>query len=362
MLRDSVRAFVADKVPSSRVRELMATETGFDEALWLETAQLGWPAMHIPEEYGGAGFTHTELAIVLEETGAALLPSPLFSSIVLGANLVLLAGSQEQKKALLPEVAAGERRLAVAVVDEGGNWDAETVATTASAAAGGFRLDGVKSFVVDGHSADTLIVVARSDEGSLDLFAVEATATGVARTRLETLDMTRKQARVAFDDVFVPESGRLGGAGGDVLDRFYDVAAVGLAVECVGAAQRCLDMSVDYAKSRKQFGRAIGSFQAVKHMCADMLVAVESARSAAYHAAWAASASAVELPAAAAIAKAHCVDAFFGVAAATIQVHGGIGFTWEHDAHLYFKRAKASQLMFGEAGAWRALLAERIGL
>jgi alkylation response protein AidB-like acyl-CoA dehydrogenase len=362
MLRDSVRSFVEDKVPPSRVRELMETEDGFDQGLWDEISGLGWPAMHIPEELGGAGFTTSELGIVLEETGAALTPIPLFSSIVLGANLVLIAGDDEQRKRILPDVAAGARRLSVALVDDGGTWDPASIDASATPSGGGFRIDGAKSYVIDGHTADTLIVAATVQEGDPAFFVVDADTPGVERAPLETLDMTRKQARVVFDGVQVDASARLAAGGSAIASRLYDLAAIGLAYEAVGGAQRCLDMSVDYAKTRKQFGRAIGSFQAIKHMCADMLVDVESARSAAHHAGWAVDHDPDEVPVAAALAKAHCVDAFYRVAGDTIQVHGGIGFTWEHDAHLYFKRARTSQLMFGDGGAWRAALAGRLGL
>jgi alkylation response protein AidB-like acyl-CoA dehydrogenase len=340
----------------------MESEIGLDLDLWAEMAQLGLPAMHVPEEHGGAGFSYLELGIVLEELGRALTPTPMLSSIVLGANLVLLAADPGQRDELLPAVAAGERTLAVALVDEGGSWDDAGSRTTASGD-DEIALDGVKSFVVDGHTADTLLVAATTD-GVLDFYVVDAAAPGVTRGRLETMDQTRKQARIELDGVRVPASARLGapGSGAAALARLYDLAAVALAFEQVGGAARCLEMAVDYAKVRHQFGRPIGSFQAIKHKCADMLVLVESAKSAAYYAGWAADADEDELQVVAPLAKSYCSDAFFTCAAENIQVHGGIGFTWEHDAHLYFKRAKTSQLMFGDPGRWRAILADRIGL
>ncbi len=364
MLRDTVRSFLEDKAPTTRVRELMETDTGFDAGLWSEMAQLGLPAMHIPEEYGGAGFSHLELGIVLEELGRALTPAPMLSSVVLGANLLLLNGTDAQRKELLAPVAMGERRLAVALVDEGGSWDDAGGGTTVTAEGEEVVLTGTKSYVVDGHTADTLLVAARDTDGVLDFFIVDADAPGVTKSLLETMDMTRKQAAVRLDGVRLPSAARVGtpGSGEGALAKLYDLAAVALAFEQVGGAQRCMEMSVEYAKERDQFGRPIGSFQAIKHKCADMLVEVESAKSAAYYAGWAATADEAELAVGAPLAKAYCSDAYFFCAAENIQVHGGIGFTWEHDAHLYFKRAKTSQLMFGEPARWRAVLADRIGL
>ena len=362
MLRDSVRNFLGDKASSTRVRELMETETGYDPELWSEMAGMGLPAMHIPEEYGGAGFSSFELGIVLEETGRALTPSPLFGSVVLAANLVLLAGSEEQKAAYLPGIAAGETTATVAVIENTGNWDGAGIATTAAPDGDESVLNGVKSFVVDGPPAHTIFVVAKDPTGSLGFYAVDGHAKGVSRRRLETLDMTRKQAEITLSDVRVPAIAKLAAADDATLSRLYDLAVSALAFEQVGGAQMCMEMSVAYAKDRMQFGRPIGSFQAIKHKCADMLVAIESAKSAAYHAGWAADNDAEELRIAAPLAKAYCSEAYFNVAGDTIQVHGGIGFTWEHDAHLYFKRAKSSQLMFGDSAEWRAVLAERLSI
>lgn len=361
MLRDSVRSFLAAKVPSSRVRQLMETDAGSDPALWVEMAALGWPAMAIPEEHGGAGFSFLELGIVLEETGRSLTPSPLFATALLGSNLLLLAGSDAHKADHLPLVAAGEQTLAVAVVDEGGGWGPDALTTTARDEDGDVVLDGLKSYVVDGHTADVLLVAARYEEAPA-FFVVPGDAPGLTRSRLETMDMTRKQARVELKGVRIPADARLPGVGAETLARWYELAVTGLAFEQVGGAERCMEMSVAYAKERVQFGRPIGSFQAVKHTCADMLVQVESAKSAAYYAGWAASVGDDELRIVAPLAKSYCSDAYYQVAADTIQVHGGIGFTWEHDAHLYFKRAKSSQLMFGDTSAWRAELADRLGL
>lgn len=364
MLRDSVRGFLADRVPMVRVRQLMETEAGFDRAVWEEMAEMGWQGMAIPESFGGAGFTFLELGILMEEMGRALTPVPFFSSIVLGAGAVLIGGSDEQRAALLTGIATGERIATLAIVEPSGSWAESGIATTAVGDGDNIRINGTKRYVVDGHVADTLIVAGREEDGTVGLFVVDASAPGVKAARLETMDMTRKQAEVVLSDVVVPESDRLGapGSGWGTIEQVYDLAATALAFEQIGGAAYCLEMSVDYAKIRHQFGRPIGSFQAVKHKCADMLVHLEGARSTAYYAGWAAAESAEELPTAAALAKAYCSDAYFSIAAETIQVHGGIGFTWEHDAHLYFKRAKSDALMLGDAAAWRATLADRVGL
>ena len=364
MLRDTVRSFLDEKAPPAVVRALMETDVGFDHELWKGMAQLGFPAIHIPEEFGGAGYSHLELGIVLEEMGRSLAPSPIFSAVVLGANLLLIGGTAEQCKELLPDVSSGDVRLAVAIVDDGGSWENAGAATLARSENGDIELTGAKSYVIDGHTADVLLVAATDEEGALDFYIVDSSLPGVSRTRLGTMDMTRKQAKVVLEGVRVPAAARVGaaGTGAATLEKLYDLASVSLAFEQVGGAQQCLDMSVEYAKVRHQFGRPIGSFQAIKHKCADMLVQVESAKSAAYYAGWAATADPDELAIVAPLAKSYCSDAYFFCAAENIQIHGGIGFTWGHDAHLYFKRAKTSQLMFGDSSHWRAVLADRLGL
>ncbi len=363
MLRDGARRFLAEKSPLARVRELMETDDGYDPELWSEIAQQGWQAMHIPEEYGGAGFSYVELIVLLEEMGRMLFPSPFFSSVILGANVLLVGGSEEQKKECLPGVASGEHRLALAQLESSGRWDAEGIQLVAKPDGDDFVLSGTKLFVVDGHTADSLVVAARTEAG-VSLFVIDAAAEGVSRRRVETMDMTRKQAEVVLDGVRAPATAMIGpeGSGWDTLEKVTDLAAVALAAEQVGGAQECLDMSVEYAKVRVQFGRPIGSFQAIKHKCADMLVQVESARSAAYYAGWAAAAGSDELPIVAPLAKAYCSEAYFFAAAENIQIHGGIGFTWEHDAHLYFKRAKSSELLVGSPSYHRQVLADRLGL
>ncbi len=363
MLRDTARSFLETKAPSAKVRELMETDKGYDPELWGQIAAQGWQAMHIPEEYGGAGFGFVELVVLLEEMGRSLFPSPFFSTVVLGAGVLLTAGSEEQKSEVLAAIAAGERIVALAHVEESGSWDPEDVAMEAKRDGDDYVLSGTKLYVIDGHTAHTLVVAARTDAG-VSLFLVDGAAEGVTRRRLETMDMTRKQAEVVFHDVRVPAAALVGddGSGVATLGKVLDLAAVALAAEQVGGAQKCLEMSVEYAKVRVQFGRPIGSFQAIKHKCADMLVLTESAKSAAYYAAWAASEDNDELPVVAPLAKSFCSEAYFQVAAENIQVHGGIGFTWEHDAHLYFKRAKSSELMFGDPTYHRARLADQLGI
>ena len=360
-LRRIVRQFLEDKSSEAAVREQMDTEKGYDDAVWSQMAeQMGLQGLIIPEEFGGSGYSYVELIVVLEEMGRALLCAPYFSSVVLAANTLMHSDDDDVKNAYLPGIASGETVATVAFTEENGRWDEDGVTATASASGDGWSITGEKMFVLDGHVADLLIVAARTDAG-VSLFGVEGDASGVTRTPLATMDQTRKQARVEFADT----PGRLIGADGGgwaILERMLDLAAVGLAAEKVGGAQMCLDMSVEYAKFRVQFGRPIGSFQAIKHKCADMLLEVESAKSAAYYAGWCASELNDELPSVASLAKAYCSEAYFHAAAENIQIHGGIGFTWEHPAHLYFKRAKSSELLFGDPTYHRELLAQRIGI
>ena len=360
-LRRTVRAFLEQKSPESEVRRLMETEEGYDEAVWRQMAeQMGLQGLHIPEEFGGSGFSYIELGIVLEEMGRALLCAPYFSSVVLAANTLLQSGDDSAKKELLPGIASGETIATLAFTEENGRWDEEGVTAGATKDGDSYRLTGTKMFVIDGSTADLILVAARSDSG-VSLFSVSGDAEGLTRTPLSTMDMTRKQARVELANTPARLIGTEG-QGWQVLERVLDLAAVGLASEQVGGAQFVLEMSVDYAKNRIQFGRPIGSFQAIKHKCADMLLEVESAKSAAYYAAWCAAEMNDELPSVASLAKAYCSEAYFHAAAENIQIHGGIGFTWEHPAHLYFKRAKSSELLFGDPTYHRELLAQRIGI
>jgi len=359
--RAMLRRFVETRSSEAAVREQMETERGFDPKVWTDMAeQLGLQGLIVPEAFGGQGFGCVELCIALEEMGRKLLCAPYFSTVVLAANTLLAAGDRDAQAALLPGIAAGETIATLALAEPGGRWDAGGIEATARKDGAGFRITGTKGYVLDGHTADIVLVAARSDAG-VSLYRVAGDAAGLTRTPLSTLDRTRKQARLEFDGVPARLIGA-DGAGWSVLAGVLDLAAVALAAEQVGGAQACLDMSVAYAKERVQFGRAIGSFQAIKHKCADVLLEVESARSAAGYAAWCAAERPEELPAVAALAKACCSDAYFHAASENIQIHGGIGFTWEHPAHLYFRRAKSSDLLFGDAAHHRELLAQRLGI
>jgi alkylation response protein AidB-like acyl-CoA dehydrogenase len=364
-LRKSVRRFLEDKSPESEVRRLMETTEGYDPAVWSQMAQqLGLQGLAIPEEYGGSGYSYVELIVVLEEMGRSLLCAPYFATVGLAANALLASGDDQAKKDLLPGIASGETIATVAFTEDNGRWDEAGITATASRSGSGLEdgwtLDGHKMFVIDGHVANLIIVAARTDAG-VSLFAVQGDAPGLTRTPLSTMDQTRKQARLELSGTPARLIGTEG-QGWTVLSKMLDLAAVALAAEQVGGAQKVLDMSVEYAKVRVQFGRPIGSFQAIKHKCADMLLEVESAKSAAYYAGWAAAEDNDELPVVASLAKAYCSDAYFHSAAENIQIHGGIGFTWEHPAHLYFKRAKSSELLFGDPTYHRELLAQRIGI
>ncbi|GAB3667033.1 acyl-CoA dehydrogenase family protein [Actinocorallia lasiicapitis] len=360
-LRTSLRRFFTDQAKSAEVRRLMETAEGHDPAVWTRMGeQLGLQGLAIPEEHGGAGMGLAELAVVLEEMGRTLFPSPFLASAVLAAQALLAADDTAAHADLLPGIADGSTIATVAFCEQEGRWDGADLTTTARREDASWTLDGAKHYVLDGHTAGLLLVFARTGS-DVSLFAVDSAAPGVARTLLPTLDQTRKLARVDLTGA----PARLIGAEGTglaVLRRVTDVAAVALAAEQLGAAQRCLELSVDYAKVRVQFGRPIGAFQAIKHKCADLLTLVESARSAVMYAARVADQDPGSLPVAAALAKSYTCDAAFTAAAETIQIHGGIGFTWEHDAHLYFKRAKSAQLLFGTPAAHRARLAAHLGL
>lgn len=360
-LRRIVRQFLETKSSEAAVREQMETEAGYDTAVWSQMAeQMGLQGLIVPEEFGGSGFSYVELIVVLEEMGRSLLCAPYFSTVVLAANTLIHSGDDAAKADLLPGIASGETIATLAFTEPNGRWDEAGIEATATAAGDGWSLDGTKMFVLDGHTADLVLVAARTGAG-VSLFAVEGGAPGLTRTPLATMDQTRKQAKLEFAGTPARLIGTDGG-GWAVLERVLDLAAVALAAEQVGGAQMCLDMSVEYAKVRVQFGRPIGSFQAIKHKCADMLLEVESAKSAAYYAGWCAAELNDELPSVASLAKAYCSEAYFHAAAENIQIHGGIGFTWEHPAHLYFKRAKSSELLFGDPTYHRELLAQRIGL
>jgi len=364
--RAALRRFLQEKSPPTVVRRLMDTAEGYDPELWRQLSdQLALPGIHIPEQYGGAGFGMVELCIATEEMGRALLCAPYFSTAVLATNAILNAGTEAQQSSLLPDLASGARLAALAVTEPNGQWDPHAIELVATPVADGFVLEGAKSYVVDGHIADLLVVAGRvagtaSGDG-LALFTVSADASGVARRLLESMDATRKLARIEFHGTPAQLLGTVKD-GRNSLVRTLDQAAIALANEMVGGAQTLLDAAVNYAKLRVQFGRTIGSFQAIKHKCADMLLEMELAKSVAYYAAQAAAADDPEWPALACLAKAAASEMYLHIAVDCIQIHGGIGFTWDNDTHLWFKRAKSSEVFLGQPYYHRELLLQRWGV
>jgi alkylation response protein AidB-like acyl-CoA dehydrogenase len=364
--RSAIRRFLNDRSPTTEVRRLMATAEGYDPAVWRRLSEdLALPGIHIPEQYGGAGFGMVELCIVTEELGRALLCAPYFSTAVLAANAILNAGTEAQKSALLPDIANGTRLAALAITEPDGNWDPTGIQAVATPDAGGYLIDGVKSYVVDGHVADLLIVAARTPgtagRDGLALFTLDTNGGGMERRLLESMDPTRKIARIDFHGAHASLLGNLDDGAQPIL-RTLDQAAIALANEMMGGAQTLLDSAVSYAQMRVQFGRTIGSFQAIKHKLADMLLDVELAKSAAYYAAQAAAVDDPEWPALASLAKAAASETYLHTAAECIQIHGGIGFTWDNDTHLWFKRAKSSEVFLGQPGYHRELLMQRWGV
>jgi alkylation response protein AidB-like acyl-CoA dehydrogenase len=331
-------------------------------------AELGWTGLIYPERYGGSGLDLVDLVVILEEMGRVVMPGPFLSTVLLGGSAVLDGGDDAQKERYLKAISAGELKATLAVVEPNGRWDASGVEATAVADSGGYLLSGVKLFVPDAHVADLVIVATRTErspgEEGISLFAIDVPKGGVTVTPLKTLDQTRKLCEVKLDQVRVGPEALIGprGGGWPILKRVTDRAKVALCAEMCGGAERVLEMSVEYAKLRVQFDRPIGSFQAIQHKCANMLLLVEGAKSATYHAAWAVANDVPEASLAAAMAKAYTSDAYRTVAGEGIQIHGGIGFTWEHDMHIYFKRAKGSEVTFGDATYNRGLVAQLINL
>lgn len=359
-LRRTVRSFLESRAGEDAVRRQLDSGSGYDPAVWRQLSdQLGLTALAIPEDYGGQGYSFVELGIVVEEMGRTLCPAPFFASAVLAANLILHSGDEAARKRYLPGIASGASIATLAITEESGRWSDDAIHATAREVGDEWVLDGAKTYVLDGCAADVVFVAARTDAG-LSLFAVDQLK-GISRRNLSSLDPTRRSARVAFEAApatLIGEDGRAW----PVLTRVLALGCAALAVEQVGGAQRCLELAVDYAKVRRQFGRPIGSFQAIRHKLADVMLAVESARCAAYYAIRAAAELSDELSAVASLAKACSTDAYARAAAANIQIHGGIGFTWEHPAHLYYKRAKSSGHLLGDAAFHRSRLADWIGI
>ncbi len=364
-LRRTVRQFLDKTSPETEVRRLMATERGYDADAWHRMAdELGLLGLAIPQGYGGAGAGFTELGIVAQEMGRALFCGPFLGTAVLAAGALLESADGAAQRRWLPAIAAGELIATVALpgtLPGGGPpaWEAAAreVAAREVDGADGWVLDGTARFVLDGHVADLILVPAATAEGT-SLFSIRDTAPGLARTLLPAFDATRKHARLHFAATPATLIGPAGGAA-PALARVFDLACVALACEQVGVAERALDMARDYALLRTQFGRPIGSFQAVKHKLADVLLEVEAARSAAWYGLWAADSQQDQLPVVTSIAKATCSAAAYLASAENVQVHGGIGYTWEHPAHLYFRRATTSRMWLGDpAGHYERLLSK----
>ncbi|RLQ23675.1 acyl-CoA dehydrogenase [Seongchinamella sediminis] len=370
MIRDTAAAFLAEVSGSEAVRAAMATEQGYDTQLWQRICgEMYWQAIHIPEEYGGMGLGYVELVAMLEQMGRYLLCSPFFATVCLGANALLVAGNDDQKAQYLGQLCEGTLTATLAFNGGSSRWDADAITATWRREGDGFVLDGDYRYVIDGHTANTLVVAAReagsSGEAGVSLFLLPADTAGVSRQWLPTMDQARKQASISLAGVSVGADALLGaaGEGWPLLEKVIDLATVALAAEQVGGAQQVLDLAVAYTSERVQFGRTIASFQAIKHKAADMMMKVEVARSAAYYAACVAQEAlaggepAAELPEAASVAKSYCSDSYFANAGDALQLFGGVGFTWEYDVHLYFKRAKSSEHMLGNGAIHRERLA-----
>ena len=369
MLRATARKFLENECPSAFVRARMEEPAGVTDEFWTKLAEQGWLGLVYPEEFGGTGLGFVDLTVLMEEMGRCVMPGPFFSTVLLGGLAILEAGSPAQKKEWLGKIAAGEARATLALTEPNARWDAAGVTLGARADKGGFVLSGTKLFVPDAHLADVLVVAARTAEGKspedgVSLFLVPKGARGMTVTLLPTMDQTRKLCEVTFADTPVDAGALLGarGAAWPAVARVQQRATVALCAEMCGGAQKVLEMTTDYAKIRIAFGRPIGTYQGVKHKAADMLVDVENAKSLTYYAAWAADENAPEAALAASMAKAYVSDAYRKVAGTGIQLHGGIGFTWEHDLHLYFKRAKSSEFTFGDATYHRERVAQLINL
>jgi alkylation response protein AidB-like acyl-CoA dehydrogenase len=353
--RSNLRRLLADRSPAKEVRRLMETDQGYERESWRAINDaLGLTAIRIPEAYGGYGLSFGDQCLVLEEMGRALLCAPYFASAALAAGAILNAGAEAEKAALLPGIAAGDTTATLAWVEDNGRWDAEGTALTATDKQGSFVLDGHKSYVVDGHTADVIVVLARAPQG-LSLFTVDGNAAGLTRRALKSMDPTRKFARLEFAHVVAQPLGTGGGAAAPFARTMIE-AAVCLANEMVGGADRLREDALAYAMMRMQFGKPIASFQSMKHKQADMLLEVELAKSAAYYAAAALDEDDGDAVASAHLAKALASDAYMQTAIHAVQIHGGIGFTWDNDTHLWFKRAKSSEVLLGDAGYHRELM------
>jgi alkylation response protein AidB-like acyl-CoA dehydrogenase len=368
LLRDTARKFLDSACTTKFVREQMETEAAITPAFWAQIAEQGWLGINFAEEDGGIGLGLVDLVVLMEEMGRAVMPGPYFATVLLGGAAIREAGSPAQRQEYLPRIAEGALRATLATTEQNPRWDASGITMEARGNATGFTMSGTKLFVPDAHLAEIIVVAARTRDGStledgVSLFIVPKDAQGLSVQLLPSIDETRKLCEVRLNNVTVPQTALLGElhGGWPALARVFQAASVALAAEMCGGAQRVLDMTVEYAKLRETFGKPIGSYQGVKHKCADMLVEIENAKSLTYYAAWTFDERDAEAPLAVAMAKAYASDASRKVANAGIQLHGGIGMTWEHDLHLYMKRAKANEVAFGDATWHRERVASLIG-
>ncbi|MCP4755032.1 MAG: acyl-CoA/acyl-ACP dehydrogenase [Proteobacteria bacterium] len=367
ILKSSARDFLKKECPTSVMREMKEDEAGYPKAMWKKMAELGWLGVMIPEKYEGLGGDFVDLILILESMGEVCCPGPYFSTVVLGGLAVLSAGSEEQKQSLLPGLVNGDLILALAQTEPGAWYDTTGMTTRAEAEGDDYLISGTKLFVENAHMADYILCAARTGQGDesqegLSLFLVDGKSPGIQCTLLDTLAY-EKQCEVVFDKVRVPAENILGKAGraGDILDRLQEKAVVAKCAEMVGNLQTVFDMTVSYAKERRQFGRPIGSFQAVQHHCANMVIDVDGSRFITYQAAWK---IAEGLPVAmeASMAKAWTSDASRRVAFLGHQIHGAIAFCDEHDMHLYYRKAKAGETFFGDSGYHMEKVAQQLGL
>jgi alkylation response protein AidB-like acyl-CoA dehydrogenase len=367
LLQESARDVLARELPPTLVRQTAESSSGVSEALDRKLAELGWTGLVVPEAYGGLGLRTLDAAILLTELGRSAAPGPFFSSAILAATALVAGGDRRQKKQWLPKLAAGEATAALAVLEASDRFDAAGIQVRARRARSGYRLDGTKIFVPYAHVADVLIVACRTTPGDgargITLFLVDPRAPGVTIHLLETIDRTRRVCEVELRKVEVAREEALGsiGDGGSIVAKVFDLAAIGLAADGLGGAERVLEMAVEYSKNRQQFGRPIGSFQAVKHLAAEMVAEIEPARSLVWYAAHARDASPREASRAASMAKASLCDIYSRSANRAVQIHGGIGFTWEHDLHFWFKRAKWNEAAFGDPAFHRERVAALSG-
>lgn len=368
-IQEGAKRLLEETASLDQVVALTETERGWDPDAYKQIAELGWTGLHVPEELGGIGLSYVELIVVLEQMGQVLYPSPFFASVCLAANALIegaaAAPLSAENAALLAGIAAGEQTATLAYTEPGGGYRPSDVQMQARRDGDDYLLSGTKSYVVDGHTADAIVTVARHGDSEADvlLVTVPGDAAGLTREQAHAVDPTRRLATLRFDDVRVPGSAVLGDSadGLATLRPTMQLAAVALAAESLGAAQHCFDTALAYTKDRYQFGRPIASFQAVKHICADLLMAVEAARSASYYAGWVAAEQREELPQVAPLAKAQASESFWELARANIQLHGGIGFTYEHEAHYYYRRATSSRALLGGTSENRESLLQALG-